>query len=544
MAEDAQLVLCNPLCFLINKFANTPAKMLKSALLDFYVGEELSSAKEQLLKDFNTVCREVNISSVPHVPLRREGAIKAQREVDDMFTALNFLDENLVITNLPTYVSDNPDKIPSTRLYEGDFKVIMCILEKMEGRLTSFGSALSAISRDVYTIQEKSKFIETELKTRGVTYKKADVHSSGSGLNIDSNDWPPLSTRAAETVSAQPQMTSQGNSGGLPVIDTATATAAVNSNTTIASTSCVPGDRRKPSDDPTTSLSQAQWSVLASTPVATDNRFSVLADEGNHDEQPFTLVRQQRGSRPAGARSKRGRQESAANGGRLASGAVQTQSSIRQRQRGITGQSAVASLGLWASKKTISKAVFCVDNVGMACNDSDIRAHVSSMGMQVFSCFETKPRRRPHESADDVKDRKAFRLCTSAADRERILDPSIWPESIRVSEWFSFRQRNNNPVNVDKRRRISISESESHEAGKRAEVTGGGQQQDSVARSGGDLITDQLMVAVDSDIPTTSADVVVMDIVDNDQTTIGDDGDDDDVEIVDRTTIYRDGEHQ
>ena len=92
---------------------------------------------------------------------------------------------------------------------------------------------------------------------------------------------------------------------------------------------------------------------------------------------------------------------------------------------------------------------------------------------------------------------------------------------------------------------VSISESESHEAGKRAEVTGGaGQQQDSVARSGGDLITDQLMVAVDSDIPTTSADVVVMDIVDNDQTTIGDDGDDDDVEIVDRTTIYRDGEHQ
>lgn len=142
-----------------------------------------------------------------------------------------------------------------------------------------------------------------------------------------------------------------------------------------------------------------------------------------------------------------------------------------------------------------------------------------------------------------MKDRKAFRLCTSAADRERILDPSIWPESIRVSEWFSFRQRNNNPVNDDKRRRISISESESHEAGKRAEVTGGGQQQDSVARSGGDLITDQL-VAVDSDIPTTSADVAVMDIVGNDQTTIGDDGDDDDVEIVDRTTIYRDGEHQ
>ena len=32
----------------------------------------------------------------------------------------------------------------------------MIILEKMEGKLTTLGSALSAISRDVYNLQSKS----------------------------------------------------------------------------------------------------------------------------------------------------------------------------------------------------------------------------------------------------------------------------------------------------------------------------------------------------------------------------------------------------
>ena len=35
MAEGS-LVLCSPLCFLLSKFNNTPVKMMKSALLDFY----------------------------------------------------------------------------------------------------------------------------------------------------------------------------------------------------------------------------------------------------------------------------------------------------------------------------------------------------------------------------------------------------------------------------------------------------------------------------------------------------------------------------
>jgi len=43
--------------------------------------------------------------------------------------------------------------------------------------------------------------------------------------------------------------------------------------------------------------------------------------------------------------------------------------------------------------------VLCVDNVNLACNEDDIRAYVSSLGAEVFTCFKTNPRRRPNESA-------------------------------------------------------------------------------------------------------------------------------------------------
>jgi len=109
---------------LVKKYCQTPAKVLKSALLDFYDCDALSKAKQRLLTDFSNIRQQVGIDSVPHIPQRRDGDNKALREVDDMFTLLNVLDERLLLDKLPVYVSDGPDKMPATRLYEGDFSVM------------------------------------------------------------------------------------------------------------------------------------------------------------------------------------------------------------------------------------------------------------------------------------------------------------------------------------------------------------------------------------------------------------------------------------
>ena len=97
MAEGSQLVLCSPLCFLVKKYCQTQVKVLKSALLDFYDGDTLSKAKQQLFSDFSSIKQQVGIDSVPHIPQRRDGDSRTQREVDDMFTMLNVLDERLLL---------------------------------------------------------------------------------------------------------------------------------------------------------------------------------------------------------------------------------------------------------------------------------------------------------------------------------------------------------------------------------------------------------------------------------------------------------------
>jgi len=77
------------------------------------------------------------------------------------------------------------------------------------------------------------------------------------------------------------------------------------------------------------------------------------------------------------------------------------------------------------------------------------------LGVDVFSRFKTKPRRRPHEAPEDVLDRKAFRVSVNSADRDRLLNPDSWPDSVRIADWFKYRDKSDQVGNEEKRRRIS-----------------------------------------------------------------------------------------
>ena len=415
MAAQRGLSLCDVLCFVSNKYVKLPVKQLKSILSDFYAVEVLSEAKVRLLSDIESM--ELSIQ-IPHVPRRRDGDNRVAREVDDIVTLFQFADENKLLDTLPIYVSGSPDLMPSARLFEGDLNIVMVMLEKMGHRVEEFGSALSAIVRDVGELQ--SKFMSPD-------------------------GFPPLPAPAAPVSlqprqqrpapQSQPQQPQPRELTGLDI-------ARGNSTRSVANDA---GSRPSLQSD-------TQWSVLASTPQQS-NRFAVLASTDDDDEQrdegqPFTMVRSQRSVRSA---AKRQRQQSAVQSTRQA----EQLPSGRQGVTRITGKSSVTTLGICAAKKTITKAVFCVDNVHLACKEDDIRAYVSSLGVEVFSCFKTKPRRRPNEAPEDVMDRSAFRLCVNAAGRDRLLNPECWPDSVRIADWF-FRDRSNQVDNEEKRRRVNL----------------------------------------------------------------------------------------
>jgi len=156
----APVVLQSSLCYLVKRFGKVAVKPLKSMTLDFYDVEELNTAKQQLLLDVNNMNLDINL---PHIPGRRDGDSKAVRIVDDIFTLLTFLDENLKLNLLPCYMTDSPDALPSGRLYEGDLSVLMKFMHKMESEIKELKLALASVT-NVYNraeTQVKGSYLPT-----------------------------------------------------------------------------------------------------------------------------------------------------------------------------------------------------------------------------------------------------------------------------------------------------------------------------------------------------------------------------------------------
>jgi len=133
---------------------------LKSVVSDFYKIEELIAAKEQLLKDVNRLDPPVTL---PHISTRREGEARSARVVDDIFTLLTIVDENLRMKSLPNYVAESPDCMPATRLYDGDLAMLMVLFEKMNGRLSECGSSVAAMFSELLSLKEQVKVLSTNL---------------------------------------------------------------------------------------------------------------------------------------------------------------------------------------------------------------------------------------------------------------------------------------------------------------------------------------------------------------------------------------------
>ena len=72
-----------------------------------------------------------------------------------MFTVFIFLDERKLLSKLPKYVADDPDNMPSMRLYEGDMNIFMDQLVKMNDKMAALSSSLDIVVHDVRTLQSK-----------------------------------------------------------------------------------------------------------------------------------------------------------------------------------------------------------------------------------------------------------------------------------------------------------------------------------------------------------------------------------------------------
>ena len=146
-------MLNDVLCFVRCKYSTVPAKQLKSCLVDFYDVDSISTAKVRLLDDVELVKMSVSGSvKIQHVPTRREGESRLNREVDDILLLFCQLDENKMLDNLPQYVASGPDNMPSSRIFEGDLRMLMKMLSDVNDKIAECNAGMLAISRDVSSL--------------------------------------------------------------------------------------------------------------------------------------------------------------------------------------------------------------------------------------------------------------------------------------------------------------------------------------------------------------------------------------------------------
>lgn len=384
MAE-VRLVLCEPLCFILNKFGKVGNKSLKSVVLDYYKPEDISDAKTMLMDDINLI--KTN-EKIPYVSRRRDCDNKAARELDDIFILITFLDEHSLIQYLPKYVIDNPDNMPTARLFEGDLNFILKKFEQFDSRFDAVGSALSAMMKDLQQVARTQVLPE----------------------------WPvPSVEHGANNNGARPK--TSGPQRSRPM------TSVVNNNNNM-----LPGNDQLFHDG-------TDWASATSTPQSRPVGGSTSEMSGRDDtDDTFTTVR---------SRARKRHRQSTADGQHLETTNSTGSTTLNTRRRGplVVGKAASTNQhGIRAAPRLFSRpddrAVFYVDNVNVQHSDGDIRALVESMGVRVLSCFEVQPRRRRSDTDATSSSRKAFRLCIRDRDRAVLLDPGKWPAYVTVSEWY------------------------------------------------------------------------------------------------------------
>lgn len=186
-----ELRLNSLLCFALTKFGKLDVKYIKDTISDFYNFGEVSIAKKQLLCDTKSLKLDSYLSRYPD----RHGDGRTTREVDDILAIIQQLDESTSLQYLPRYVTDNTDRVPSIKLDDGDLRLVVNKLSKMETTVQSLQSAVHTLSSVVNKGNSRNDVI-----------------------------WPPLAQQRSSTTTARQQQAgaSPTTAGNNPTVSVTT----------------------------------------------------------------------------------------------------------------------------------------------------------------------------------------------------------------------------------------------------------------------------------------------------------------------------------
>jgi len=158
--------------------------------LDYYTAEELSVAKDLLLREAELI----DIVTFPKISRRRRDSVnKPQLDLDDLFTILTDLDENRNIIHLPLFCATSPDKMPSKiRLVDSDLAILWNKLAEFHEILMSdrndhmkYIDAMTQNSDIIRDIQKEIRVIGQSQVKFGA--QVASIGSAGRSVRVSDN---------------------------------------------------------------------------------------------------------------------------------------------------------------------------------------------------------------------------------------------------------------------------------------------------------------------------------------------------------------------
>jgi len=457
MAENENMHLNHVLCFIFSKLHRLDQKQIKDFALNFYTSVDIHEAKESLMNISYASFGEVEWPT--KIIDRRAGDWRSHHELDDIFTVITALDEKQLLRDLPKFVSDSSDQMPTRMLTDGDLKAFMNRFDKMELRLVHMSDIINKLSATILDMESRGnrQGSQCTVDPHPANNSQSTVTHQAAGLQL------PLPSRSA----VNDFLNEQRNEGLLHPgawDDNTTGTSSCDergSHADAGEWQTASGRRKKRrrirSDEHATfgsipasfsqstaaaagaaTLSSSDFPALSKPNVAQSIDKSGHLHSSKHVHQPSMSLKvgySSAAAKPAAEQTVH-RQR--------ATGQQQQQQQRRNQKQVVVGRSRSNATSsrqpghIAAAKPFISKATFCVDNVATDVTELDMATFVASMDIDVLGCYNVNPRRTRYElvhGITEVKDRKAFRLCIPREDSERLLNPKRWPAHVAVSQW-------------------------------------------------------------------------------------------------------------
>ena len=442
MAADEKLVLSNCLCFAINKAHYLANKPFKSLLMDFYTTEELADAKTLLLNEIDAL----KVANFPKmVRRRRDSNGRNALDIDDIMAAITFLDENQLLSKLPSFVSNHPDKMPASRLVEGDFSIVWTKISNLE----------ESINKAVNANLETNDMLKQNSDT--IASLSVDVKAITTAINHNHSSRYAATCRPIDNVNAQ-QCGSKSNervtgaTAGRSTCDNQLLIAATSPTVTSAASFIHESSSVNNVVNTTTDTRQCStWGSVASAvhiDGESDNDYETVTSRAqrraekrkersspsehfHNADNPWKRVND--GSRCAAALADAtARAHDIITGVRTAldrnSGStrsVMVSPSSGRTSVKLTGQRSFSTLKA-AERKNTELAVFCISNVGLNYTVNDIRSHSASLGARAIYCYEIN---------SFNSDARSFKLAVASTNTNLITDELSWPHRVVVRTW-------------------------------------------------------------------------------------------------------------